>query len=265
MDQPAQRLSAVLEESAFDRMAPQQRAFTFNDFLWRLPIYAIFIVFGALLAYPFVRGRFNKSVFYMAVIMGVLVYQLIKVTQIPLQQWYTLNYLIPGIRSGGSIYTLTLFPSLAAAFFQEFLKLLPLVLLWQWKKPRQTDLIALGVFCGLGMGVYEACYLTGAPFQAGTLGILSWGVWERLFAIVFHAVAGAVFGYALSRGWLKLLMAVLTMILIRFVTGYLIVFVQSRAIDVALMQIIHAMIVLITVLVAYLHIKASRRRALRRQ
>jgi hypothetical protein len=261
LNQPMQKLSVILEESPFKKMAPKVKSFTFSDFLWRLPIYVVYIIFGGFLAIPFIRRRSRKTEIYLALLLGVLLYQVIKVTQIPIQQWYTLKYLLPGLRTGASIYTLAIMPALVTGFIQEILKLIPILIIYFWKKPRQADLIAIGVFCGLGLGVYEACFLTGAPFQNGALGILSWGVWERLFAIVFHVLVGAAFGYALSRGWLHLAIFSVIAILIHALTGYLIVFVQTKALDIALMQIIYALIVLITLLLLYLYIKASRKRA----
>ena len=113
-------------------------------------------------------------------------------------------------------------------------------------------MIPIGLFCGLGFGIYEAGAITGAALQSGAMSIFSWGFFERFFAILFHAATGILLAYGLARGLGKLLIIWPLIALLHSFTNYLIVFLHRRVIDIGLFEIMTAFIVLVFTLIVYL-------------
>ncbi|HHI03808.1 MAG TPA: hypothetical protein ENL22_09840 [candidate division Zixibacteria bacterium] len=117
---------------------------------------------------------------------------------------------------------------------------------------------AIGLFCGLGFGIYEAGSLTGAALQSGAMPLFSWGMFERFFAILFHAATGALLGYSLVRG-LKFVLVFWPMaVIVHSFVNYLIVFLHRNVIDVAIFELMVAFVNIIFVLVVYLIVGRSR-------
>lgn len=258
-EQGHQNLQIVLIESPLDKLAPKIKPLTFADFFKRIPVYLVYLIFGLIFVSPFIRKYYRKPEIYMILILGGALFPILSITQFPLQRWYSSQFFIPGVEAGGSLYFYAVFSTLIAGFIQETLRLFPIALFFLWKKPRQMFSITLGVFCGIGFGICEACSLTGAAYQSGAMNVVSWGIFERIFAILFHATAGAAMGYGINRGLKHLSIIWLILIVIHSLSNYLVVFFQKAIIDVALLEIMIGLIDLLLVLGVYLTIKGARR------
>jgi len=259
IDQESQDLQIILFESALDRTAPPVQSFTFGDFLWRMPIYLAYLIFGVVFLIPFLRKQYKNIEVYFIFVLGGVMFFIIEQTLFPLQKFYGEAYLIPGIEAGGSLYYYAIFTTLISGFFFETVKLIPILLIYFWKKPKQQLSIALGVFCGVGLGVVTACSYSGAPFQSGALKIVSLGVFEQIIAILFHAIAGAAFGYGINRGFKYLLVIWPIVVFIHSLSDYIVIFQQKGFFDLSVMTFVRTLICLIFLLAVFIMIKKARR------
>lgn len=252
VDQGASNLKIELQETVYDKLKKPEKSYSLIEYLWRFPLYLVFFVFCGFLAFPFIRNRMKKIDIYLALVLGGAAYYLINLTLIPLQQWYSLSYIIPAVKLGNaSFYMLGIVPSLMAGFLPQLILLLPILIIYFWRQPKIRDAIILGIMTGLGFGLIEACVLTGEAFQTGAMGIISWDVFGRLSAILFHGVVGAAFGYAVARGWPKLGLYFLVLSMVQVFASYLIIFVQVRTFDMAIFYILTALIYLASLLAVY--------------
>lgn len=253
--QPSQSITVELVENPLDKFKAPAKSVSVGDILRRTPIYAVYLIFGFILSSPFIMRNYRKPLIYFAVILGAISYYLLKITHIPLQEWYASSYILPGIQSGGSLYYYAIFSALFTGLIQEAVKLAPIILLFYLTKGMTKTPMIIGIFCAMGFGVYEAGVLTGAGFQAGGISIISWPVFERFFAIFFNITAGALVGFSLNRGLKYILYALLGAILIHSLSSYLIVLVQKKIIDFAIFEIIVALIYILFLLGVYLLIR----------
>jgi hypothetical protein len=258
MIQPSQKIQAVLSESPFDRARSQKKPMTFSQFINRTPFYFLYIFIGTILAIPFLKKNYKKADIYLASLLGILIYFLIEFTQQPLQQWYISSVFIPGLKQGGSIYFYSMISSLITGVSQEILKLIPILFLFIGWKRRSLEMTTLGLFVGLGFGLGESWTSVGNLLQTGALRVMGWGVFEKIFAIIFHMASGAIIGYAINQSYRITTFFLLAIILIHSFSVYLAVFVQKRIIDTAILEISMALISLILVLLAYLIIRKQR-------
>nr|MBN2277011.1 PrsW family intramembrane metalloprotease [candidate division Zixibacteria bacterium] len=258
LSQPSQKLEVILSESPLDKMAPPKSPFGFEDFFWRIPVYLVCLAVGLVFAIPFLRKYFRQPELYLILILGGFLFPLINQIQLPLQRWFAENYMIPGIKSGGSIYYYGLYSALISGLVQETLKLIPVALFFMWRHPGRNLTIALGVFCGLGFGIHEAASLSGAAYQSGALSIFSMAMFRYLMTILFHAVTGGAFGYALHRGWIKVIIVWLALVVIHAFINYLFIFVQKAVFDVTILEILTILIYLLLLLAVYLMVRRSR-------
>ncbi len=259
LDRENQNIQIFLEETPFDRAAPKIKAFSLSDFFPRLPLYVVYLIFGGLFAYPMVRKYYKQYPVYIALILGILAYLIVREILYPVQKWYSLKYMIPGLQTGQSLYILAILPALISGLLQELFKLIPVILVYLWKRPTRNYSITLGIMCAVGFGIYEASAITGPAFQAGNFSLFSWHVCERIVMILFHVVSGAAFGYGLNRGWKYLLYFWLIISMIHWISDYLLVFLQKNIIDIGLLVIIKLLIYLFLLLGTYLTIRNSRR------
>ncbi|UCD95035.1 MAG: hypothetical protein JSU69_03005 [Candidatus Zixiibacteriota bacterium] len=254
LDRKAEGLKAVLQESPLDRMTPVEKSFSLADFIKRFPMYFAYLVFGLIFAAPFLKRFYRKPELYVALVLGGAMFPLLKLTQFPVQRWYTEAFFIPGMESGGSLYFYAVFVALISGIFQETLKLTPIALFCYWRKPTQLLSIGIGVLCGVGFGIYGACSL------AGAMKFISWGSFEQVITILFHGVAGAAVGYGINRGLKHLGVIWLSLIIIHTAANYLVVFVQKKLIDAAILELLLTLIYLILILIIYMIIKKARTR-----
>ena len=88
--------------------------------------------------------------------------------------------------------------------------------------------------------------------------LISWGTFERTFSILFHITSGALYGWALRQSIPKLVWIYIALSALHTFTTYMIIFVQRKIIDLALYELLIAIIYLILLLIAYLLISGSR-------
>ncbi len=259
IEQPSQNLSIILLENPLDRGTTPAKPFAFIDFIKRLPIYLVFIIFGIIFASSFIWKYHKKYEIYVIFVLGGIIYLLLHLTQFPLQKWYGMQYMLPGMQAGRSLFLYAAVIALIPALIQTTLKLIPIVILYILRKPAQSFSVALGVFCGLGFGLYEACAMTGASYQTGRLAVLSWPVFHQLFALIFHMTSGAALGYGINRGIGHLLGIWGVLVLIHTITNYMFVFLQKGIFDVGVFELLVAFIDLLLLLAVFVMIKWARR------
>lgn len=255
--QPFQNITIILQETILDRLRPPKKSLSISDLTRRLPLYLFFLGIGVVLTAPFwFKYRRQYSIFF-AFIVGAFVYLLVGVTHIPLQEWYSNRVVFPAIQQGGSIYAFTIGNALMTGFVKELLKILPVILFFLFRKSNMPPLYVLGIFCGAGFGIFESGALTGDAYQAGALKFLSWGAFERITALVFHMTSGALYGWALRHSLPRTVSIFIALFTLHSFTTYLIVIVQKKIIDIALFELLVALIYLILLLIAYLKISGS--------
>ena len=255
LEQPSQNISVILYESPMEKLKPESPPFGFMDFIKRLRYYFIYLIIGGIFAIPVVRRNYKYWEIYAALILGGAMFPLVNLIQLPLQSWYTTSIMIPAVREGGSLYLYGSLSAVISGFVQETLKLIPILLIFAVRRPRIKTLIAVGMYCGIGFGIYEACQLTGGPLQLGLMGIISWGFFERIFAMLFHTSTGALLAYAVGRGWLKMVFAWLILAVIHSLTNYFIIFVHQKVLEIGVFELMIAFVDIIFAFAAYLIVR----------
>lgn len=209
---------------------------TVDNLIRRLPFYGLMLLVAVGWLLFLGRDSYRDKWSYVLFVIGGCLYPLIYYIQVPIQQSYAINYLTPIMQSGGSIVLPAAIPALVSGIVQESLKILPLVFAAYILRPKAFVLISIGAFIGAGFGFVEACYISGPVFQARLL--TNTLVAERVFALLFHIVTGAILGYGFARRkwWMYWLIA----IGFHSLANYLIVFVAMQVISVGGLQAILA-------------------------
>jgi hypothetical protein len=180
---------------------------------WVLVAAAMAILLGAIWVYAHWPPLFKKHWLWAAAVFSAF-FTLLSITfvQIPLQYWA--NTAILKLFDMKTIYGWLLLIGipgiLISGLVQEGAKMIPAVVYW-WRSgckitPRTG--MAIGAIAGAAFGIFEAFWVFSQMFGAGwTFGAIrtdgftgSAGLVERFFAIGFHAAAGALTGYGLSKG-----------------------------------------------------------------
>jgi hypothetical protein len=238
LDNDMQNISVILSEDVFERLKPESANTPIGSFIDRMPIYLVYLLFCIVFISPVISTNFKKPEIYLIFMLGAALFPVLRSTQIPLQKWYALEYLIPAVKSGGSIFSYGVISALIGGLIQEILKFVPILLVFIIRRPNRKTLIVAGMFCGLGFGFYEACSLTGAGYQSGIIGIFSWAVFERFFTMLFHTVTGTALGYALGFGAKRLIAVWAIMVIVHTLVNYSILFYQQGVVDLALFEIL---------------------------
>jgi len=228
------KLSAELKRDPFaERPGPSRSiAERIDDQMERAPIYGFFLLVSAIWLIFLGRDGFANRRAYLLFAVGMLVYPIILFTQAPLQKAYGANVLAPALGRGSSIFSLAILPSLITGIIQQTLKFIPLLLVARYARVKPWHMISLGAFIGAGFGFAEACHAAGPLFQARQL--LTISLFDRIFAILLHAVLGAAIahGIAIGRSWQFWLAA----IFVHGFTIYLGIFVQVRIFSLGVLQ-----------------------------
>lgn len=225
---------------------------------WKaLPLYLFYLLVGLVFSIFVIGKYYNRLETYVMLILGAAGFSLLRYTQVPLQNWYGLNYVIPGLKEGGSLYFYAGVQALFSGIIQETLKLIPLILIMISRPPSKKSLVVLGMFTGLGFGIMEACAITGVAYQTGMMAFFSWATFERIFAILFHSSTGAALGYAVAGGWQKVPAIWLLMVLIHSFSNLLIVFYQKQMIGLAPLELIVAAIDIVLAILVWLAVKGA--------
>jgi hypothetical protein len=257
VDQISQGTRIILFQSPLEKMAPRKSSYTIVDFFRRIPLYIVFLIFGVIFVSPFVGRYYKRLEFYLALLLGGATFAAVKQLIFPLQKWYGSEILIPAVESGGSLYYYAIYTALISGLLYETIKLLPIALVYFWKKPNRRYAIALGVICGLGFGIYGAGSFAGSAYQTGILKIVSWPVFEQIVFILFSATAGAAFGFGFSRGARNLLPLWIIMVVIRALSDYLVVFLQKSIFDMPILQLVRALVCVLTIAALYIVVKKA--------
>jgi hypothetical protein len=230
-----------------------------SGFFGALPLYLFYILVGLVFSIFVIKRYFNRLETYVMLILGAAGFSLLRYTQVPLQNWYGINYAIPGLQAGESLYYYAAVQALFSGLIQETLKLIPLILIMISRPPSKKSLVVLGMFTGMGFGIMEACAITGVAYKTGLMPFFSWGTFERIFAILFHTSTGAALGYAVAGGWKKVPAIWLLMVLIHSFSNLLIVFYQKEMIGLAPLELIVAAIDIVLAILVWLAVRGAAR------
>lgn len=206
-----------------------------------LPRYLLFAGFGLVSSLFFIGRNYRWKPVYLLFAAGAILFLPAVYLVEPLQRWLVVNWMVPGISGGGSVYWYGLLPALAAGIIQELLKLSALFPAWRILKPSGNRMVALGALCGFGFGFIESCYLDS---MVGSPGIFSWSILERGFMILFHTTSGAFIGYALAARKELLPLVMAAMLSINALFRILPLFVQQKVVEVQLMYLLMAFMAL---------------------
>ncbi len=230
-----------------------------GGFFKALPLYLFYILVGLVFSIFVIKRYYNRLETYVMLILGAAGFSLLRYTQVPLQNWYGINYAIPGLQAGESLYYYAAVQALFSGLIQETLKLIPLILIMISRPPSKKSLVVLGMFTGMGFGIMEACAITGVAYKTGLMPFFSWGTFERIFAILFHTSTGAALGYAVAGGWKKVPAIWLLMVLIHSFSNLLIVFYQKGTLSLVALELIVAAIDIVLAILVWLAVKGATR------
>lgn len=167
---------------------------------------------------------------------AILTLAAISFIQIPLQIW--IGDALSHFWSEDTLLSWILLAGIPAVLIsglvQEAAKLLPPLVFFRWRRPREAKLaLIIGAIAGAGFGIFEAQWALNAIFASGwswaTVELFGFeallGFWERFFAVAFHIGATAIAAYGLFRGkwWQFYLLAAF----LHFVLNYGILFVRA--------------------------------------
>lgn len=214
--------------------------------------YLAFGIIAALVLLLLAARAFRWPDAYFGLLFGGLVFGLVLVTQIPMQQFVVAKLVIPGLRQGVSFYWLGLLPALLGGLVQECLKLLGIYAVMFHRQPALNRLALLGAFTAGAFGLAEACYL------AEPTTLLSWQLFERAARIVFHISSGAILGIALASQMTRRYALIAGMVIANSLIVYLPVFAQRGVFSAQSLHFALAAISLGTLLCSVVMIKTFR-------
>jgi hypothetical protein len=241
-----QKIIAELIRDPFAERADRKKESSdfITDHISRLPVYGLYLIVAAFwLIFPG-RDGYRLRWSYLLFVIGGVVYPLIYLTQVPIQELYGMEVLYPAIREGQSVAPYGIFPSIITAMIQETLKLVPLLVLVRMLKPKPITIISLGAFIGAGFGFIEACHIIGPAFQHRTL--TSIALAERVFSTMFHIGTAAVIGYGLACK--KTFRFFLFAVVVHFILTYSLFF--HGVLSFGLLQFLHILISVVVLLLA---------------
>jgi hypothetical protein len=142
----------------------------------------------------------RRTDLWLLVIAGGLLFPLAIALQVPLQKLYARWVVVPGAQRGFSILVLGIGTVALSGLVQEMFKFLPILACSRRVSSgeNRAAAVALGAGVGVGFGLVEAVLLTDRTLA---LGIVSpWGIFERAFAILFHAAVAAILALGVWKG-----------------------------------------------------------------
>jgi len=225
----------------------QTSTVSFGSIIRLLPQYGIFMLFGVitlLILYP--KSLFSK-LNMISFCAGVLSVVIVIWIQLPIQNYLFSKLYAPSLAVGEASYLMGLLTTLPAGIIQEGLKIAGIILIIALLNFKRNNSVTIGTFFGTGLGIGGAIYLISV---VSPLGIFSWGLVERISWILFHAVSGALIGWAYYKGKNNLL-------LILVITTILNIFLRSLpflspidALSLEMIFILNTIIVLIFFLIS---------------
>ena len=213
------------------------------------------LAFIAILFYGW-RG-FKSSLSGWAALSGAVAFWVTPFTLIPLQMWLVKSWLVPQFNSGGSLYLLSLVPSLAAGLIQELLKFSAVGAVARLRPVKSFQWAIFGAFAGASFGFFEACYLAStSPVPA----LLSLDLLGRASFMLFHASSGLLLGLSLRKGRNAMIAILAGTVVTNTLFRYLPVFVQQKAAPLTAMYLVMCLLATLSVLVTLI---VRRRHAVR--
>lgn len=201
------------------------------------------LAFIAILFYGW-RG-FKSSLSAWAALFGAIAFWATPFTLIPLQMWLVKSWLVPQFNAGGSLYLLSLVPSLAAGLIQELLKFSAVGFVARLRPVKSFQWVSFGAFTGASFGFFEACYLAGtSPVQP----LVSLDLLGRASFMLFHASSGLLLGLSLKRGRNPMIVILAGTIVTNALFRYLPVFVQQKAAPVTAVYLVICLLATLSVL-----------------
>ncbi|PWB75935.1 hypothetical protein C3F09_01355 [candidate division GN15 bacterium] len=258
IEAPLQEMKIYLDLVAPKQVAqPQSASFSLTQWLQLLPLYGLYLLVAVLVAWFYLRGRMRFGEHYLGVVLGMLVMWLIPVTQVPLQEWVIRQWLLPGLKSGQSIFVLGLLPAIIAGLVQGLLLTISIFFLLSWRGFQHLRALSTGALCGAGFGFMLACYLSS---QGGASWDIDTAFMERVFQIAFHIASGVIIAVLYCRGLMSAIRGAAILSGINTLFYYFVVFAQQRMVDAGMLAFLLAFTVLGTsVWAVTLQSKASRK------
>jgi hypothetical protein len=243
IEAPLQEMKIYLDLVAPRQSAPQMPSnpFSWNRLIKLLPHIGVFLVVALLISLFFVRGKMKPGEQYLGAVAGLIIMWLIPVTQVPLQEWAVTHWLLPGLKSGKSIYLLGALPAVIAGVIQCALLTFAVLFVVSWRGLQQIRAMAAGALCGAGFGFMLACYLT---YIGGDSRLFDMGVVERSFQILFHTASGLIVAVLFCRSTASAVRGAVILACINSLFYYLVVFAQQKLVDASMLTFLLAFVVL---------------------
>ncbi len=230
----------------------QVSSFTFESFIKLLPAYGIYILVGLISALLFSSKKILSRLSLTSLCIGLFSVSIVIWIQLPIQNYFFQKLYAPSIAIGEASYFMGLMTALPAGLIQEALKLIGIIIVLALLKSKKDNAILIGTMFGTGLGIASAFYLISiVPPQ----GIFSWGLLESISWIVFHAVSGALIGWAYYRGRSKLLVILFVTIILNIFLRSLPFLAPINVLTIELIFMLYAVIVLIFLLTSLVIIK----------
>lgn len=264
-DRRLQKIEAPLQNMKIylDLVAPKLTSgkedvgFTWAQLVESLPLYGLYLLVAALVSLFYLRGRMKFGEHYLGIIAGMVLMWLMPVTQIPLQELVIRQWLLPGLRSGQSIFVLGALPAIIGGLIQVLLLAVAVFFILSWRGLQHVRAISAGALCGAGFGFMLACYLSS---QSGSGQLFDVTFMERSFQIAFYVSSGLIIAVLFCRGVSSGMRGTAALAAINALFYYFVVFAQQRVVDTGLLTFLLAFIVLGTAAWAVmLQGKASRK------
>jgi len=226
-------------------------ALTFQKFITSMPLYGIYLMFGAVALLFFAGPEIQKKSLYVFVIAGGASFILAAFTQVPLQTYLAEKIYLPKVREGQSPYFWAVIPALPAGIMQELIKLAVLVIIKKFVKNTKQGFLFIGAAVGAGFGIIEASFISS---QLPSISVWSINLLERGFLVLFQAASGVLLAAVLSTGEINRKILLLgAVILANSWIRYLPVFVQKNLVDASLLYILLPVVpIILTVYSVYI-------------
>lgn len=242
IEAPHQNMKVYLDQVTPKQIAEQQRiSFTWDRLVKSLPLYGLYLLVAVVVSLFFLRGRIRFGEHYLGVIAGMLVMWLIPVTQVPLQELVIRQWLLPGLRSGQSIFVLGALPAIIGGLVQGLLLTFTVFFILSWRGLQHGRAMSAGALCGAGFGFMLACYLS---YNAGSGRLFDVTFMERTFQIAFHASSGIIIAVLFCKGLSSGIRGAAALAGINALFYYFVVFAQQHMVDAGMLAFLLAFIVL---------------------
>jgi hypothetical protein len=247
IEAPQQNLKIYLDMVSMPSNAPKQSTpFSIGTLIQGIPGYCVFFLISAVMFLFFSKFSFRFGDEYYGLVSGIIAFLGIPFIQSPLQEVIVNSVVLPSIRSGSPVLAAGIIPSLVSG-------IIPIILLWaainsvvQWKKIKPQATIIVGALCGVGFGLFEACYI----WYGQKTGVLSIPFLILSFMVVFHISTAIVIGAVIRKGLKSIGIISGVFILLKSLLLYMPLLIQQHVASIGILLIVHAVITLGAIAVA---------------